>query len=37
LRPTVNLYNWYVGVRGFGMPDARVEALWPAAARGAVA
>ncbi len=29
--PTVNLYDWYVGVRG-----DRVEALWPIAARGAV-
>jgi 3-hydroxy-D-aspartate aldolase len=29
--PTVNLYDWYVGYRG-----ARVEALWPIAARGAV-
>ena len=28
--PTVNLYDWYVGVR-----DNRVEALWPIAARGA--
>ena len=34
--PTVNLYDWYVGVRGFGTPDARVEAVWPVAARGAV-
>lgn len=34
--PTVNLYDWYVGVRGFNKPDARVEALWPIAARGAV-
>jgi len=34
--PTVNLYDWYVGVRGFGTPDARVEALWPVAARGAI-
>ncbi|MGT2435816.1 DSD1 family PLP-dependent enzyme [Bradyrhizobium betae] len=34
--PTVNLYDWYVGVRGFNTPDARVEALWPIAARGAV-
>ena len=33
--PTVNLYDWYVGVRGFDTPDARVEALWPVAARGA--
>ncbi|MGQ0663313.1 MAG: DSD1 family PLP-dependent enzyme [Pseudomonadota bacterium] len=28
--PTVNLYDWYVGVR-----RGRVEALWPVAARGA--
>jgi D-serine deaminase-like pyridoxal phosphate-dependent protein len=28
--PTVNLHDWYVGVRG-----GRVEALWPIAARGA--
>jgi 3-hydroxy-D-aspartate aldolase len=34
--PTVNLYDWYVGVRGFGTPEARVEVLWPVAARGAV-
>jgi D-serine deaminase-like pyridoxal phosphate-dependent protein len=29
--PTVNLYDWYVGVRG-----NRVEAIWPITARGAV-
>jgi 3-hydroxy-D-aspartate aldolase len=29
--PTVNLYDWYVGVRG-----GVVEALWPITARGAV-
>jgi D-serine deaminase-like pyridoxal phosphate-dependent protein len=29
--PTVNLHDWYVGVR-----NGRVEALWPVAARGAV-
>jgi D-serine deaminase-like pyridoxal phosphate-dependent protein len=29
--PTVNLYDWYVGVRG-----DRVEAVWPIVARGAV-
>ena len=29
--PTVNLYDWYVGVR-----DGRVEQVWPVAARGAV-
>ena len=28
--PTVNLHDWYVGVR-----NGRVEALWPIAARGA--
>ena len=34
--PTVNLHDWYVGVRGFGAGEARVECLWPVAARGAV-
>lgn len=34
--PTVNLHDWYVGVRSFGTPAARVESLWPVAARGAV-
>jgi 3-hydroxy-D-aspartate aldolase len=29
--PTVNLYDWYVGVRG-----DRVEAIWPITARGAM-
>jgi D-serine deaminase-like pyridoxal phosphate-dependent protein len=29
--PTVNLYDWYVGVR-----NGRVEALWPISARGAL-
>ena len=29
--PTVNLYDWYVGVR-----NDRVEAIWPITARGAV-
>lgn len=29
--PTVNLYDWYIGVRG-----ERVEAIWPIVARGAV-
>lgn len=29
--PTVNLYDWYVGLRG-----ARVEVVWPVSARGAV-
>ena len=27
--PTVNLYDWYVGIR-----DGRVESLWPITARG---
>ena len=30
--PTVNLYDWIVGVRG-----TRVECIWPVAARGALA
>ena len=34
--PTVNLHDWYVGVRGLGGDDAHVEALWPVAARGAL-
>ncbi len=34
--PTVNLYDWYVGVRDFGTPRARVETVWPVDARGAV-
>jgi 3-hydroxy-D-aspartate aldolase len=29
--PTVNLYDWYVGIRG-----SRVAAIWPITARGAV-
>jgi 3-hydroxy-D-aspartate aldolase len=29
--PTVNLYDWYVGIR-----QGRVEQLWPITARGAV-
>jgi D-serine deaminase-like pyridoxal phosphate-dependent protein len=29
--PTVNLYDWYVGIR-----NNRVEQLWPITARGAV-
>ena len=34
--PTVNLHDWYVGVRDFGTPHARVETLWPVDARGAL-
>jgi D-serine deaminase-like pyridoxal phosphate-dependent protein len=33
--PTVNLHDWYVGVRG-GLTDGVVECLWPVAARGAM-
>ena len=29
--PTVNLHDWYVGVRG-----GRVECVWPVSARGAM-
>ena len=29
--PTVNAYDWYIGVR-----NDRVEAIWPVAARGAL-
>ncbi len=29
--PTVNLYDWYVGIRA-----NRVEQIWPITARGAV-
>ena len=34
--PTVNLHDWYVGVRGLGEAGAVVEAVWPVAARGAM-
>lgn len=34
--PTVNLHDWYVGVRGLSGPHPRVEQLWPVAARGAL-
>ena len=34
--PTVNLHDWYVGVRGLGTAGARVECVWPVAARGAL-
>ena len=33
--PTVNLHDWYVGVRG-GLMDGMVENVWPVAARGCV-
>jgi D-serine deaminase-like pyridoxal phosphate-dependent protein len=34
--PTVNLHDWYVGVRGMGGADPRVEQVWPVAGRGAI-
>lgn len=34
--PTVNLHDWYIGIRGMATPHARVESVWPVAARGAV-
>lgn len=34
--PTVNLYDWYVGVRGLEAGRGHVECVWPVAARGAV-
>jgi len=34
--PTVNLHDWYVGIRGMDGPSPVVESLWPVAARGAV-
>lgn len=34
--PTVNLHDWYVGIRGMGTATAKVECLWPVAARGAL-
>ncbi len=34
--PTINLHDWYVGVRALHTPDARVEHVWPVAARGAL-
>lgn len=34
--PTVNLHDWYVGIRGLAGPTPHVEAVWPVAARGAV-
>lgn len=34
--PTINLHDWYIGVRGMSTAGARVESVWPVAARGAV-
>lgn len=33
--PTVNLHDFYVGVRGLGGDAPHVESVWPVAARGA--
>ncbi len=34
--PTVNLHDWYVGIRGMDGATPVVESIWPVAARGAV-
>ena len=34
--PTINLHDWYVGIRGLSGPAPRVESIWPVAARGAL-
>lgn len=34
--PTVNLHDWYIGVRSLHGPDAVVENIWPVSARGAL-
>ena len=34
--PTVNLHDWYVGIRGMEGASPVVESVWPVAARGAV-
>jgi 3-hydroxy-D-aspartate aldolase len=34
--PTVNLHDWYVGIRGMAGPAPVVESVWPVAARGAL-
>jgi D-serine deaminase-like pyridoxal phosphate-dependent protein len=34
--PTVNLHDWYVGVRDLAGAAPHVEAVWPISARGAV-
>lgn len=34
--PTVNLHDWYIGVRGLHTDDAHVEHIWPVSARGAL-
>lgn len=34
--PTINLHDWYVGVRNLRGPEPYVESVWPVAARGCV-
>jgi D-serine deaminase-like pyridoxal phosphate-dependent protein len=34
--PTVNLHDWYVGVRALHTKAAKVEVVWSVAARGAL-
>jgi D-serine deaminase-like pyridoxal phosphate-dependent protein len=34
--PTVNLHDWYVGVRGLAGAKPYVECIWPVTARGAL-
>ena len=34
--PTVNLHDWYIGIRGLAAAAPRVESVWPVAARGAL-
>ncbi len=34
--PTVNLHDWYVGIRGMSGASPVVESVWPVAARGGV-
>lgn len=34
--PTINLHDWYVGIRGMNSLAPRVESVWPVAARGAM-
>ncbi|MFN3743568.1 MAG: DSD1 family PLP-dependent enzyme [Hyphomicrobiaceae bacterium] len=34
--PTVNMHDWYVGIRGLDGPAPVVESVWPVAARGAL-
>ena len=34
--PTINLHNWYVGVRDLKGSEPYVESVWPVAARGCI-